>query len=130
MTPLQLLGYANTVPCSFTVDRASPHCLVSTAFLFRNSLHSHLSTTGGHFAELDVSVPSQGGYYTSSRLRLKSSATCTADVVLGAEWLSLCGVSVAINMLLPPAPERAEGLPEGHKWAMDGKLPPQAKLPP
>ena len=120
MSPLHILGYADAKPCEFVVDRASPHCQVSTAFLFQNSIHSQLNARGYQDAQLTVVVPSQGGYYTSPNLQLVCSATCSADVVLGADWLASCRVSVAANMLLLPMPETASSLVGGHEWTRDG----------
>ena len=120
MSPLRILGYADSKPCEFEVDRASPHCQVSSAFLYRNSIHSSLNATGYQGAQLTVLVPSQGGYYMSPNLHFVCSATCTADVVLGADWLASCQVSVAANMLLLPMPETASNLVDGHRWTAEG----------
>ena len=77
------LGYADTRPAVFVVDRASPDSQVSAAFHFKHSLNPLLSSTGSHYAHLTVYVPSQGGYYISGRFRLLSSVTCTADILTG-----------------------------------------------
>jgi hypothetical protein len=117
---IQLLGYADSNPCNFVVDRASPTSQVSTAFLFRTSLHCHLDSTGCQYARLTISVPSQGGVYTSTSLHLLTSATCAADVVLGADWLAACRVTTAVNVLLAPSQETVQMLSEGHRWSMNG----------
>jgi len=109
MSSLRILGYANSTPTTFLVDRASPHSHVSAVFLFKNSLNFLLDSTGRHHACLTVSVPSQGGLYTSSNFRLLASAVCTADVVLGADWLALCRATTMNNVLLQPSPEIVAG---------------------
>ena len=87
MSPLHILGYANSKPASVLVDLASPCSMASAAFLFSNSLNTSLDSMGRHEAALTLSVPSQGGYYTSINFRVRLSATCFVDVVLGADWL-------------------------------------------
>lgn len=107
MNSLRLLGYAESIPAVFAVDRASPHSQVSASFLFRNFLHAKLDSAGCNYACLMVLIPSQGGYYTSSSLQLASSVTCTAvDVILGADWLASCRVTAGVNVLQQPTPER------------------------
>jgi hypothetical protein len=117
---LQLLGYTDSNHCNFVVDRASPTSEVSAAFLFRTSLHCHLDSTGCQYARLTISVPSQGGVYTSTNLHLSTSATCAADVVLGADWLAACRVTMAVNVLLAPSQDTVQMLPEGHQWSTNG----------
>jgi len=89
MSTLRILGYANSKAATIVVDRASPQSQVSAAaFLFNNDLNSSFDSTGCEFACLAILVPLEGGYYTSSSLRLQSSTTCIADVVLGARGLA------------------------------------------
>ena len=106
----------------FVVDRASPDSQVSAAFLFKHSINSLLDSTGSHHARLSVSIPSQGGYYTSGPFRLLSSVTCAADIVLGADWLASCRIATVHNALQRPAPETIAQLAEGHGWTPDGTL--------
>jgi hypothetical protein len=120
MSLLRILGYADSKPAVFVVDRASPHSQVSAAFLYHNSLNTTLNSNGHNEAYLTISVPSQGGYYKSSRLRLNSSVSCTVDIVLGADWLALCRVSAGTDALQHPAPESVQRLPDGHGWTTDG----------
>jgi len=116
MSSLRILGYTNSTPTTFLVDRVSPHSHVSAAFLFKNSLDFLLDSTGRHHACLTVSVPSQGGLYTLSNFRLLASVACTTNVVLDADWLALCQATAMNNMLLQPSPESVADFPEGHNW--------------
>lgn len=123
MTSVEVLGYADDVPCTYLLDGSYPLSLVSPAFLYKNSLHPQLAVGGRQYASLTVSVPSQGGYYSSSAMHLLSSPTCKADIVLGAEWLKSCRALVAVNVLLSPSREIASNLPDGHMWTADGTCP-------
>lgn len=120
MTVLKLLGYADSKPCSFVLDPATPHSYVSAAFLFENSLHAALDSSGQYHARLSILVPSQGGYYISTDLFLKSSVTCGNDIVLGGDWLSSCRIKTAANVILLPSQENLSRLDEGHMWTADG----------
>jgi len=122
MSSLQILGYANSKPATVLVDRTSPCSMASAAFLFSNSLNTSLDSKGRHQASLTLSIPSQGGYYTSTNFRVKSSARCSVDVVLGADWLVAVRATIAVNVLRHPAPETVENLAEGHGWTADGEL--------
>jgi len=66
--------------------------------------------------------PRKGGGYTSSNLRLRSSVRCSADVVLGANWLVSCRIIVGSTALRRPTPESVMVLTEGHGWTADGTL--------
>lgn len=123
MNALRLLGYAQTKPCSFIVDRASPHSHVSAAFLFRYALHQRLDSTGKYCSHLTICVPTQGGYYMSSDVQLKSSVTCQVDVVLGADWLACCQATLAVNVLCLPTSEVILKLTDGNSWIADGMFP-------
>lgn len=120
MSALKLLGYANSKPCTFLLDRASPHCQVSAAFLFRNDFHSRLDSTARETTHLTISVPTQGGYYTSSDVSLVSSATPTCDIILGADWVASCRVLTAINTIPIPTPEVVSSIMDGNTWTADG----------
>ena len=114
------LGYADTRPAVFFEDRASPDSQVSAAFLFKHSLNPLLSSTGSHHAHLTVSVPSQGGYHISGRFRLLSSVTCTADIVLGVDWLASFHIVTVHNALQRPA--LASGAHLVARWTMQWSL--------
>lgn len=122
MNSLPILGYADTKPTRISVDCANPQSLVSVVFLFRNALSPHLHPTGYNYAQLTMLIPSQGGYYVSSDMRLVASSACAADIVLGADWTSTCRVSLTANGLSYPVPETIQRLPEGHGWTADGKM--------
>jgi hypothetical protein len=120
MNTLRMLGYANDKPCSLVLDRASPHCRVSSAFLFRNSLHARLNSSGCEFAQLDISVPTQGGYYAASQLTLACSVACDTDIVLGADWLPAPLVVTTTNFIRPPPADLLGIMPDGLVWKGDG----------
>ena len=120
MDSLRVLGYANSTPAIFVVDRACPHSLVSASFLFHNSFHAKLDSTGCNYAHLKILVPTQGGYYTSPNIRLGSSVTCSVDVVLGADWLASCRITTEVNVIRPPTVANIGDLPDGHVWTADG----------
>lgn len=121
MAPLRLIGYAGSCPCVFSVDLASPRSEISRDFLFRHSIPTNLDASGALCTHLTVSVPSQGGYYTSTNLLLVSSTGNNADVVLGSGWIASCNVRFATNVLLKPAIADVLSLPDVHKWSPDGK---------
>jgi hypothetical protein len=123
MTSIQVLGYAEAHPCTYLLDASYPRSMASPAFLFENSLHAHLEVGGVHSARLTISVPSQGGYYSSSEFLLLLSPTRKADIILGADWLRCCRVSAASNILLSPYEGVSVVLPEGHVWLADGRWP-------
>jgi hypothetical protein len=118
----RILGYADAKPAVFEVDRATPRTHVSAAFLFHNSLNAQLNSAGVNCARLTIKVPSQGGYYTSLDLWLVCSVTQTADVVLGADWISACRATTMANVLRQPAQETLQTLPGEHNWVADGIL--------
>ena len=114
---LPILGYANSRPTTFAVDLASPKSQVSVAFLFNNSLDTLLDSTGSYHARLTMSAPSQGGFYTLNNLRILSSVTCTADIVLGADWLAASRASATSNVLgRPSAEDRVLVAKTGGRW--------------
>ena len=120
MNSFQVLGYANCKPIVVLVDCTSPYSLVSTVFLFRNNVHNHLSPTGNSYAHLMVA--SQGGYYTFSNMHLVSSMACTIDVVLGADWLGSCQITMAVNALQQLSSVTVASLPDGHGWTADSHV--------
>ena len=74
---------------------------------------------GCDHAWLSVSVPSQGGCYTSLTFWFQSSVTHLADVFPRADWLAVCQVVTRVNVLWQPAMEIVENLLEGHGWRAD-----------
>jgi hypothetical protein len=121
MAILRVLGYADEKACTFALDPALPHSQVSPAFLFRNSLHPRLGTSGRACGILTVLVPSQGGYYTSENIRFAFNKTNGSDVVLGADWMSACRVMTAANTVLSPSLESVSRLPSGHVWTANSE---------
>ena len=121
MIVLKVLGYADSNPCEFALDLASPHCQVSASFLYWNSLVPKLDASGRQHAKLKISVPTQGGYFTTLLLVLVSVAAGGSDIVLGADWLSSCHITTATNMVLSPSPEIVQTLQNGSTWTADGK---------
>jgi hypothetical protein len=123
MAGLKVLGYANSQPCEFLLDRASPVSQVSAAFLFRNSFYSHLNSSARQYAYLTLAIPSRGGYFTSTNAILMSSTSCGSDIVLGADWLASCRISTAANVIMAPGLESVGRLDVGHTWTADGMQP-------
>ena len=120
MNPLCLLGFANSKPCIFRIDRATPNCQVSTEFVYHNSLPASLNAKGRQCARLTISVLSRGGYYKSTGLLLECSRMNGADVVLGTDWLSASRAVTAVNVLREPSLETMLKLPDEHQWVPEG----------
>ena len=122
MAPLRLLGITNTLPCVLLIDPASPHCHVSSGYLYRTSLPCKIDPKGCLRSEFTVSVPSLGGYHTSTDMSLAVSPRSDADIILGSDWVSMCRIRFAANVLLEPPLETVVHLPDEHKWTPDGAL--------
>lgn len=120
MAHLTLLGFADEQPAKITVDTSHPRSMVSEAFLFNNDFNSMLDQSGRNCRNATLSVPTLGGYYRSTRLSLLCSVVCSADIVLGANWLAQCRPVMGGNAFGQPAPETVNGLPDGHAWVANG----------
>jgi len=115
-----ILGFADGKPAKFTIDPARPRSVISEAFLFRNDFNPVLDASGCNRYAATLSVPSLGGYYTSSHFQLLCYIGHDADVVLGADWLTQCRPTMSANAFGRPAPESVSALPDGHTWMADG----------
>ena len=77
-----------------TIALSAVYCLQFLPLFGRSGLHA---------CDVSLSVPTSGGFYTSS-LSLQCSHTTESDVILGFDWMSSCGVALSDDRCEPVDP--------------------------
>ena len=114
-----LVGLINSIPVLILVKLMTSTSTISLAAAYRLQLLPLFNRFGFYSCNTSLFVPTNNGFYTSKVCLQCSHSSGERDIVLGSDWISLCGVVLCDDGsgLVDPLHPAGEPLPPGHCWS-------------
>ena len=113
-----LSGLANSFPVSMVVQPMTTMSTITFSAAYRLGLLPLFDRYGHYACDIHLSVPTNGGFYTSRKSLRCCHVSGESDIVLGSDWASASSAVLCNHgsgLLDPPQPAIAS-LPEGYYW--------------